>query len=115
MHKCMHITSHMFGFQWAEVHEGMTVSTARALIGSHGTVTRDTHKSFLVTLTPQELTQFLPGLPLLNDAEFTGPVWTFGGQKRRKTMREMAFEKAEVKYTKSIKLLTLRIRLWRGY
>ena len=93
----------------------MTLATARALIGAHGTVNKDTRKFFLVKLTPKELTQFLPDLPLLNDAHFTGPTWTFGGQRRGKVMTEMTFDKIEFKYDKSTSLLTLRLQLFRGF
>ena len=36
---------------------------------------------------------------------YTGSVWTFGDEKRRKVMREMTFQKTEFKYVKSSKLL----------
>ena len=93
----------------------MTLATARSLIGAHGTVSKDTKKFFLVKLTPQELTQFLPTLPLLNDAHFTGKVWTFGGRRPGKIMREMTFDKIEFKYNKSTSLLALRLQLFRGF
>lgn len=95
---------------WVEVHEGMLLSTAKALIGAVGTQKSDTKKYYTRTLQPAEVTQFLPSLPAINKAEFTGKTWSLG--PRGKVYTSVAFEKAEFKYDKSSSMLVLRLRLY---
>ena len=63
---------------WVEVHEGMSLEQAKILIGECGEVKKDTKSLFVVNLT-SGLFDFLPTLPPVNQAHFTGKMWSFGG------------------------------------
>ena len=98
---------------WVEVNEGMPFAHAMVLIDEIGTVAEDTKTAFVKTLSPSNILKFLPTLPEVNAALFTGHMWFPSSDGAPSNVYvTVKFEQCKFEFNKDAGNLVLKLKLF---